>query len=437
VAIAALIVCAAALGATGDLNPEGCIDDALTGEDTCFQTANGLDGAQSVAVSPDGKSVYVASNAADAIVRFDRDPATGDLTPAGCVEDNDTGSGVCRKSTDGLDRAASVAVSPAGTSVYAASTQDDAIVRFKRDTTTGALSPKDCVDDDQVGQGPDNCAASAAGLNGATAVTVSPDGKSVYATGANDGTIVRFSRSASGELTAKGCINDAGGSVCGTDTTDGLEGANSVAVSPDGTSVYVASTQDDAIARFKRKTTNGKLTPKGCVGDAQNRPGNRVASCDEIAEGLDGAWSVTVGPDGTSVYAAGFNDDTVVWLDRDPSDGSLTSKDCVEDVDSETAVCGQHTEGLTTADSVAVSPDGASVYVSSLGAVVHLKRNETSGGLAPKGCVEDDTGIGDCGQTTDGLSGAFSVALSPDGTSLYAAAQGDDAVVQFTPDAAP
>ena len=59
------------------------------------------------------------------------------------------------------------------------------------------------------------------------------------------------------------------------------------------------------------------------------------------------------------------------------------------------------------------------------------------GWCIPRGCVEDDTGIGDCGQTTDGLSGAFSVALSPDGTSLYAAAEGDDAIVQFTRDAAP
>jgi DNA-binding beta-propeller fold protein YncE len=429
--VAALALAAAALAATGDLNPEGCIDDRDTGADTCFQTADGLNGAAAVAVSPDGRSVYVASNADDAVARFDRDPATGDLTPRGCVEDNDTGDGSCAKSTDGLDRPGGVAVSPDGESVYVASIQDDAVVRFKRNTTTGALIPKGCVDDDQAGQGPDACADSTAGLNGATSVTVSPDGESVYATAADDSTIVRFNRAPSGALTAKGCIDDAGGNDCGTDTTDGLQGANSVAVSPDGTSVYVASTQDDAIARFDRNTTNGKLTPKGCVGDVTHRPGPLVAICNHLAEGLDGAWSVAVSPDGTSVYATGFNDDTVVWLKRDPSDGSLSAKDCVEDSDSDTAICGQHVEGLTTANSVAVSPDGGSVYVSSLGALVHLERNENSGGLIPKGCVEDDVGTGDCGQTSDGLSGAFSVALSPDGGSLYVAAEGDDAIVQF------
>jgi DNA-binding beta-propeller fold protein YncE len=68
----------------------------------------------------------VASNTDDAVARFDRNPATGDLAPAGCVEDNDTGDGACGKSTDGLDRPAAVAVSPDGTSVYVTSTQDDA-----------------------------------------------------------------------------------------------------------------------------------------------------------------------------------------------------------------------------------------------------------------------------------------------------------------------
>ena len=38
----------------------------------------------------------------------------------------------------------------------------------------------------------------------------------------------------------------------------GLDAPRALAVSPDGASVYVASSGDDAIARFKRNTTNGR-----------------------------------------------------------------------------------------------------------------------------------------------------------------------------------
>ena len=254
-------------------------------------------------MSPDGASVYVAASDADAIVRFDRDPATGDLTPMGCVEDNDTGASGCAQSTDGLDRAAAVAVSPDGSTVYVAGTDDDAIVRLRRNTDTGRLTPKDCVDDDQVGQGVDDCAQSTSGLNGAIAVAVSADGESVYATGGNDSTIVRFRRgAASGTLTPKGCIDDVGGNDCGIETTDGLGGAFSVAVSPDGESVYVASLTDDAVVRFDRNTNNGKLTPRGCVNDVAGEAGcptKRPASISPVR-----SPSAQTGPPSTSPPAS-------------------------------------------------------------------------------------------------------------------------------------
>lgn len=431
-ALASIALGATALGATGDLNPQGCIDDTDTGADTCFQTARGLDGSQSVAVSPDGASVYVAASDADAIVRFDRDPATGDLTPMGCVEDNDTGASGCAQSADGLDRAAAVAVSPDGSTVYVAGTDDDAIVRLRRNTDTGRLTPKDCVDDDQVGQGVDDCAQSTSGLNGATAVAVSADGESVYTTGGNDSTIVRFRRgAASGTLTPKGCIDDVGGNDCGIETTDGLGGAFSVAVSPDGESVYVASLTDDAVVRFDRNTNNGKLTPRGCVNDVAGEAG-----CPDEAPGLDFARSVAVSPDGASVYVASSIDDAVARFDRDPADGALTPRNCVEDDDFGPGECAKSTEGLDAVNSVAVSPDGASVYATSLPELVNLKRNTTTGALIPDGCIEANA-VGACAQISDGLNGARSVAMSADGASLYAAAEFDDAIVQFVRDPAP
>ncbi len=58
--LALLIVASGAQGAAGDLTPQGCIAD--TGDFAgCGTTQQGLSGAKGVAVSPDGKSVCVAS----------------------------------------------------------------------------------------------------------------------------------------------------------------------------------------------------------------------------------------------------------------------------------------------------------------------------------------------------------------------------------------
>jgi DNA-binding beta-propeller fold protein YncE len=56
----------------------GCVSDAGTGGACTDGVA--LVGAASPAVSPDGRSVYVASTVSDAVAVFDRDAATGALT---------------------------------------------------------------------------------------------------------------------------------------------------------------------------------------------------------------------------------------------------------------------------------------------------------------------------------------------------------------------
>ena len=50
--------------------------------------------------------------------------------------------------------------------------------------------------------------------------------------------------------------------TAGCTTGKALNGAYSVTVSPDGKSAYVASSQSDAVAVFDRDTTTGKLTQK-------------------------------------------------------------------------------------------------------------------------------------------------------------------------------
>ena len=121
-------------------DPDGCIVD--TGYAGCT-TGTGLESSRSITVSPDSKSVYVASYSAIAI--FDRDPATGKLTQklgtAGGITDDNTVAGVTTCADGlGLLYPFSITVSPDGTSAYVAA--GDGVATFNRDTTTGALAQK-------------------------------------------------------------------------------------------------------------------------------------------------------------------------------------------------------------------------------------------------------------------------------------------------------
>jgi 6-phosphogluconolactonase (cycloisomerase 2 family) len=200
---------------------------------------DGLEGARWVTVSPDGKHLYAAGRDDNAVAVFSRDSTTGTLT---FVEVNMNGVG----GVDGLSFVASVAVSPDGKHLYAASVNDDAVAVFSRDSTTGALTFVE-VQRDGVG-GVD-------GLDSGNSVTVSPDGKHLYAAGRDDNSVAVFARdSTTGGLTFVEVQRDGVGGV------DGLSFVVSVAVSPDGKHLYTAGLADDAVAVFSRNSTTGALT---------------------------------------------------------------------------------------------------------------------------------------------------------------------------------
>ena len=83
------------------------------------------------------------------------------------------------------------------------------------------------------------------GLDAAISVTVSPDGKHLYAAGFNDSAVAVFSRnSTTGALTFVEFHKD------GVGVVDRLDSALSVTVSPDGKHVCAAGSNDDAVAVF-------------------------------------------------------------------------------------------------------------------------------------------------------------------------------------------
>ena len=438
--LAAALSAAAALGATGDLTFSQCFDDEDTNlEGAKCANAPGLDFAASVAVSADGRSLYAASADDDAIVRFNRNTTTGALTFAQCFDDEDTNLEGARctnapglERSAGVDFAASLAVSADGRSLYAASADDDAIVRFNRNTATGALTFAQCFDDEDTNPEGATC-TNAPGLAGASSVAVSADGRSLYSASFTDNAIVPFDRTTTGALAETDeCFEDEDGG--GSDCTDvpGLAGASSVAVSADGRSLYATSAADGAIVRFNRNTATLALTFAECFDDEDTDL--EGATCTN-APGLQGARSAAVSGDGRSLYAASTNDDAIASFNRTTS-GDISFSECFDDEDTnpEAAKC-TNAPGLDNAASVAVSGDGRSLYSASRfdDAIAGFNRTATTGALIFARCFDDeDTNLEGARCTNaPGLRLASSTAVSADGRSLYAGSGFDDAVVRF------
>ena len=302
----------------------GCVSETGSGPCADGHVLHRPDG---VAVSPDGKSVYVAVSGADfvngfdgAVARFNRNTTTGAITQpagkAGCVADWGSGSVPCAGG-NGLNYPTSVAVSPDGKSVYVASGDSDAVARFNRNTTTGAIA-QPAGSSGCVGETGWPC-ADGHGLGGPSSVAVSPDGKSVYVASWYSNAVVRLKRKRSGAITqpagSAGCVSETGAGPCADG--HGLYAPAGVAVSPDGLSVYVASYDSDGVARLDRDTSSGAIAQPagtvGCISDYGTRYG--TGPCAD-GHALSSPTGVVVSPDGKSVYAASFFSDAVVRFNR-------------------------------------------------------------------------------------------------------------------------
>jgi DNA-binding beta-propeller fold protein YncE len=126
----------------------------------------------------------------------------------------------------------------------------------------------------------------------------------------------------------------------------------------------VASFNSDAVAVFDRDAATGALTQKAGTAGCISETGTGGACAGGVA--LDGPFSVAVSPDGRSVYVASFNSDAVAVFDRDAATGALTQKAgtarCVSEADFGVCTAGVALDGPF---SMAVSPDGHSVYLAS------------------------------------------------------------------------
>jgi DNA-binding beta-propeller fold protein YncE len=360
--------------------------------------------------------------------------------PSGCLVDRSTPAGGCTpvralKGPAPLLGSDAVAISPDAKNVYVASSKSNAIAVFKRNQSDGTLSQRSGTAGCIAAAGAGGCAP-AVGLIRPNSVAVSPDGQNVYATAVGSNAITVFSRNSStGALTqagdGSGCISNA--ALTGCTTGRALDGADIVTVSPDGANVYVGAFVGNAVAVFARNGATGALTqPAGASGCLTNAPTDGCTT----AIGIGSPEGMAVSADGNNVYVAAALSNDVAVLDRDPSTGALTQASDGSGCISNAALTGCTTgTQLSGADAVAVSPDDADVYVTSLfsNSLTSFTRTAGTGDLAQQSgtsaCAIYVFAVG-C-SLARAMSGTEGLAVSPDGANVYTAADESNAIVVF------
>ena len=423
------------------------------------------------AVSPDGKNVYVASlTDLGSVVVFDRTPSTGVVAvksgTKACFSVTGNES-ACRVRSE-LEGSNSIAISPNGKNVYVASTQYGAVTIFSRNTTNGELTASGCIASNATERA-SSCTKVVGTLGTGCcyvdkALAVSPDGKNVYVTGYNSSSLAEFARNTTtGALTqltgTNKCISDAvNGTADCTKTGRAMNGIGAVVVSKDGKNVYGTAWDGNAVPIFTRNLTTGALTqPAGTAGCAsQDGTDGSIGINGQGGNGGNGGRAATVGNTGSCVSVAGVTyantltmstDDKQVYvaagegqiavLKRNTSTGALTQASdgtgCLgnrTDAAGHTGACtavyaSTNDRLLTNVIDIVSSPDGRNVYAASDYGVIALDRNRATGVLSKHAgtdgfCVVS-ANISPC--LMNNRLVPIGLSISPDGRNLYAASK--------------
>jgi uncharacterized repeat protein (TIGR01451 family) len=271
----------------------------------------GLRGALRAAVSPDGAHVYVCGLVANALSVFSRDHASGRLTFRETITGGVGGA-------PSFERPFLLSVSADGEFVYLATQHTpnsalagadvpaDRLLVFRRDAATGVLTWLQSLVEGENG---------VFGLAAPGGLAVSPDGQHLYVASAGEQTLTQFTVDrASGKLAAGQTLRN------NVDGAQALAGASAIALSPDGRTLYVAAAAEDKLGVYARDVGTGRLSFLAAYADNTNG-----------IDGLDGVLDIAVDPDGERVYAAGGVDDAIAVFSRNVATGTLRFIEAVRD----------------------------------------------------------------------------------------------------------
>ncbi len=324
---------------SGKLTYKGCI----TGNDGKFGSArngsckaipsatddgflSGLGDPTSLTVSPDGRFAYVGLASENGIATLARAP-NGTLSFVSCLQGrpprffvgNSIPTSPCPLVSDaaknpngsGLAAPKRIAISADGTSLYSSSPRRGAIAEFRRDPATGALTFSGCLGASTKGTGPgDPCRyvpqaeelAWETGLWGISEIALNRAGTALYGVSGLDDSIVSFSR------------DPATGTLTFAERAE-MPDPHGLAISKDGSRLYVASPPDAAVNSF-RLGPNASMRFLGCLTWSPKAVGpcaRAHAKNGKVQKlGYTGFNSVAIA--GSSLYAAAARDSALSRL---------------------------------------------------------------------------------------------------------------------------
>lgn len=518
--LAALLLSAApaafAKGGVGGLKFQGClsgkravtIDPRTPREGGCRPSSTvalDADGSamrelRTLVASPDGRSLYGVTPAEDAVTAFRTKPFGFAECFSGIVHLRRHGAKVCHTfphagtedSATGFNGVFSATISRDGRSLYTVSSDDHSIGIFSR-APSGKLTYRGCLTGDVSKESAGRSGACKAiptatdifggtysGLAGPSSLAVSPDGRFVYAALAGEAGIAILARGADGSLSYVSCLRGASQNVYISGSSgppcplvapeaenpsgSGLRGVRSLAISPDGSSLYASSPGRGAVAEFSRDAATGALDFIGCIGSATrgsgpNDPCSLIPTAGEIPSegGIWGLKDLVVSADGRNVYGVAGDDESIVQFSRDLTTGALSYMGCITGNSSIgefgdgkppcTEIPGASKQGFRSGllgpVDIALSPDGRRAFVAARGdnSIAVFARTPITGALSWKGCLTNSPKViahaSGCklirvGRHVQllGLNGLDSLAIA--GHSLYASAGNEGAISRFS-----
>ena len=236
--------------ADGSLQVAGCISQQSQPGCDPVSAIGAMHEPADVELSPDGRSLYVASG--DTIDVFDRDPGTGALAFDSCVGNRDGVDRGCGPTTGVFKGVRWLAISPDGRNLYASDPEETTLATFDRADAGGGLSNMRCIGHPSI------CGSYPQHLGSDAALRVSADGRQVYAIGNPPGnpTLHAYDRDpATGSLAFRKCWTDDNFFATFCDRESRLNVVGGIAVAPDGFSVLTIS-RDPASALLNWRVQN-------------------------------------------------------------------------------------------------------------------------------------------------------------------------------------
>jgi len=228
-------------------------------------------------------------------------------------------------------------------------------------------------------------------MNQPESLAISSDGRHAYVMAAVSRRLLVFAR------------NQEDGTLKYLDSQPLGELPTAVAISPDGKSLYVI-THRGCLSSYRRNDMDGRLQP------LEEHRDDRV---------LKFGSSLIVSPDGRNLYATTLREGIAVWT-RDQQTGKLRFLERLFNGTSGVS-------GLDYASAIAVHPDGHRVYVAAQqdSAVTAFERQQPEGNLRFLEAITNGQG------RVEGLRGARALVVTPDGRHLYVGS-GESPVVVFS-----